>query len=119
MHGTRAVEDEALLDYLAAHQIPIECNPISNVRTGVIPSLAHHPARRFFARGIIFSVNTDDPKMFGNSLAEEYQQLCETQGFTRDEIRALILNGIRSAWLPETRKQQLITEFQADAHWLG
>jgi adenosine deaminase len=116
-HGTRAIEDEALLDYLAAQQIPIECNPISNVRTGVIASIEQHPARRFFERGIIFSVNTDDPKMFGNSLADEYQALEEKLGFTREQVRAIILNGIRTAWLSAEKKQRLLAEFQADGNW--
>jgi adenosine deaminase len=116
-HGTRAVEDEALLDYIAEHRIPIECNPISNVRTGVIASIEQHPARLFFERGILFSVNTDDPQMFGNSLAEEYQMLEERLGFSRDEIRTVILNGIASAWMPDERKQSMSAEFRADPSW--
>ncbi|MEW6403867.1 MAG: adenosine deaminase, partial [Chloroflexota bacterium] len=34
-HGTRAAEDESLLDYLVEHKIPLELCPISNLRTGV------------------------------------------------------------------------------------
>lgn len=116
-HGTRAVEDPALIDYLAAQCIPIECNPISNVRTGVIPSVSRHPARLFFERGIPFSVNTDDPKMFGNSLADEYRALENELGFARDEVRQVILNGIETSWLEPDAKRRLAAEFQADAHW--
>ena len=74
-HGTRAEEDSALLDYLAKNAIPLEMCPLSNVRTGVVTSIDKHPMRRYFERGILITVNTDDPKMFGNTLAEEYTLL--------------------------------------------
>ena len=116
-HGARAGEDERLLDTLAERQIPIEMCPLSNVRTGVVPSIEAHPIRRFFERGLAVTVNTDDPKMFGNSLAEEYRLLEARLGFTRAEIRGLILQGIRSSWLPEERKQRLAAEFCGDKDW--
>jgi adenosine deaminase len=118
-HGARAGEDDRLLDYLAEKQIPIEMCPLSNVRTGVVPSIDAHPIRRFFERGLVVTVNTDDPKMFGNNLAEEYRLLVERLGFTQEEIRTLILQGIRSSWLPEERKQQLMDEFCQDKDWIA
>ncbi|UCB50812.1 MAG: adenosine deaminase, partial [Deltaproteobacteria bacterium] len=116
-HGTRAEEDEALLDYLAEHRVPLEMCPISNVRTGVVPSLEEHPVRRYFERGIMVTINTDDPKMFGNSLAEEFLLLEGKLGFSRDEIRSLILQGIQAAWLSKDRKQQLVEAFRGDPAW--
>jgi adenosine deaminase len=116
-HGTRAEEDPALLDYLAEHAIPLEMCPLSNVRTGVVPSIEAHPVRRYFERGILVTVNTDDPKMFGNTLAEEYALLVEKLDFTHDDVRTVILNGIRASWMPETRKQALIADFTTDPAW--
>jgi adenosine deaminase len=98
-HGTRAVEDEALLDWLAETQTPVEMCPMSNVRTGVVASLREHPIRRFFERGILVTVNTDDPKMFGNDLAGEYRALQSELGFRDAEIRHLIENSERAAWV--------------------
>ena len=116
-HGTSAIEDRALVDYIAEHRIPIEICLISNLRTGVIKAIGHHPVRHYFERGILISINTDDPKMFGNSLAEEYS-LLETQfGFTREEIRQVILQGIESSWLPEHRKCELAKTFRDDPDW--
>lgn len=116
-HGTRSQEDEALLDYLIEHRIPIEMCPLSNWRTGVVRSLVDHPVRRYFERGMLVTINTDDPKMFGNSLAEEYRLLEEKFGFSRQEIRTLILYGIHAAWLPEEKKQQLVASFTQDPAW--
>lgn len=107
-HGTRAIEDPALVDYLAEHPIPLELYVISNLRTGVIPSISQHPARLYFDWGIPLSINTDNPKLFGNSLAEEYLALHTELGFTSSEIHSLIEQGVSSSWLPPERKAELI-----------
>jgi adenosine deaminase len=117
-HGTRAGEDQALLDYLAVKQIPIEMCPISNVRTGVVALIAQHPIREYFERGLLVTVNTDDPKMFGNSLAEEYQVLVDRLGFSHDQVRRLIMNGIQASWLPAIQKADLARDFETDPGWL-
>jgi adenosine deaminase len=116
-HGTRAEEDQALVDYLAEKQIPLEMCPLSNVCTGVVSSIDKHPIKRYHQRGLVVTVNTDDPKMFGNSLAEEYRLLEARLGFSREDIRGLVLQGIRASWLPQDRKEQLLKEFCEDAAW--
>jgi adenosine deaminase len=116
-HGTRAEEDEALLDYLVEHKIPVELCPISNVRTGVVRSYASHPVRRYFERGMAVSINTDDPKMFGNALAEEYASLVAKQGFTREEVKELVLDAVVMSWMPEERKRQVRREFCTAPGW--
>ncbi len=118
-HGTRAEEDEALLDYLVEHRIPVEMCPISNVRTGVVGSYEQHPVRRYFERGMVLSINTDDPKMFGNSLSEEYLLLTEKQGFSRAEIKELVLGAIQMSWMPEGKKQQMMAAFRKNPGWSG
>jgi adenosine deaminase len=116
-HGTRAEEDPRLLGYLAEMQIPLEMCPLSNVRTGVVSSIDEHPIRRYHQRGLMVTVNTDDPKMFGNSLAEEYRLLETRLGFSREEIRGLVLQGIHASWLPQDRKGQLLREFCENTAW--
>lgn len=71
-HGTRAAEDEALVQYLAESRLPIEMCPLSNVATRVVESIDKHPVRDYFDRGLMVTINTDDPVMFGNSMAQEF-----------------------------------------------
>ena len=104
-HGTRAIEDELLVDYVAQHRIPIEICLLSNVKTKAVESIEKHPVRHYFDRGIPISISTDDPKMFGNSLAEEYHVLETKLGFSREEIRTIILQAIEASWLSEDRKR--------------
>jgi adenosine deaminase len=113
-HATRAVEEPKLVDYLAEHQIPVELCPISNLRTGVIASIKEHPARLYFERGVPLSINTDDPKMFGNSLADEYLMLEAELGFSRPEIESVILQGIETSWLTKEKKEELTDQFRSE-----
>ena len=45
-HGVRAIEDEKLLDALVRSQLPLELCPLSNVCTGVVRSIDHHPSAK-------------------------------------------------------------------------
>lgn len=116
-HGTRAAEDPALVDYLAEHRVPLEMCPISNVRTAVVPDLGAHPIRRYVERGLVVTVNTDDPAMFHTSLAHEYRELARVHGFTPAEIRALIDNAVEASWLAAADKAELRRTLAADPGW--
>ena len=71
-HGIRAAEDAGLLRELASRRIVLDVCPISNLRTGVVRSLDEHPLPDLLAAGVLCTVNTDDPAMFGNDLSTEY-----------------------------------------------
>ena len=72
-HGIRAVEEPALLGELASRGIVLDVCPTSNVRTGVVRTLADHPLPALLAAGVQCTVNTDDPAMFGSNLGTEYE----------------------------------------------
>jgi adenosine deaminase len=116
-HGVRAGEDEELLGNLVDTQLPLELCPLSNIRTGVVKSIDEHPARALFERGLFLTINSDDPRMFGNSLAQEYRLLEERLGFSRPELRSLILNAITASWLQVKRKADMAAAFCADPAW--
>ena len=116
-HGTRVFEDPSLLDYIAENKIPLELCPMSNVRTGVVSSIGEHPIRKYFKQGLTISVNTDDPKMFNTSLAQEYRSLVADCGFSKREICEIILLGIKSSWLPKEKKSALIKKFEREPSW--
>ena len=71
-HGIRAVEDPALVQELEERGIVLDVCPISNVRTGAVPSLEEHPLRELAAAGVACSISTDDPAMFDTDLTRDY-----------------------------------------------
>jgi aminodeoxyfutalosine deaminase len=72
-HGIRAIEDPALVAELADRGIVLDVCPISNVRTGAVPSLEEHPLPLLVDAGVLCSVSTDDPAMFDTDLTREYE----------------------------------------------
>ena len=107
-HALSAIQDPGLVEELKADGIALELNPTSNVRTGVCPSFAEHPLRRYFDSGLLVTINSDDPAFFGSDVANEYLQAHSQQGFTRDELRQLARNSIRASFLPESDKTSLL-----------
>jgi adenosine deaminase len=106
-HGTRAIEDPALLDYLAQQQIGIESCLTSNVHTCVVPDYASHPLRTFLERGLLASINTDDPGISGIDLPHEYQVAAPAAGLTADQMRQAQRNGLGIAFLSEDERAAL------------
>lgn len=118
-HGTRAIEDDELVAHLIEQRIPVEMCPLSNLRTGVVDSIATHPIREFFDAGMLVSVNTDDPKMFDTSLEREYLALMNELDFSFDELRQLARNAVMSSWCDETTRARLLRLVElssSDAH---
>ena len=112
-HALSADRDFYLLKDLQESQIPLELNLTSNVRTGLCPSYAAHPLRRYFDAGLLVSLNSDDPAFFGSDLANEFLLAHTHHGFTRDELRRLAANSIRSSFLPELEKTEWLFRIHA------
>ena len=71
-HGCSAVTDPAVLDLLRDRSIVVDVNLTSNLFTGTVDRLEHHPLPRFLEHGIAVTLNTDDPLYFDTDLYREY-----------------------------------------------
>ncbi len=110
-HGVTARQDPKLMTLIGERNIIIEACPVSNMRTGAIPSVRDHPIREFQSRGITVTVNSDDPSMFGTDMNNEYIQLHDELGFTVEELFQLSLNAVESSFLPEEMKEKMRERF--------
>ena len=111
-HVLSATRDEDLLRALKERGIGLELNPTSNVRTGVCPSFADHPLRRYFDAGLLVTLNSDDPAFFGSDVANEYRLAAVEQGFSREELRQLAANSMRASFLPEATKNRWLEKIE-------
>jgi len=108
-HALSAQHDPELLAILAERQIPLELNVTSNIRTGCCPKFDDHPVKDYFDAGLMITINSDDPPMFGSNLLEEYILVQERYGFSLDQMRELAANAVEASFLPPERKLELLS----------
>lgn len=101
-HGNRSLEDDELVQRLAAERMPLTVCPQSNLRLAVIGDMSAHPIRRMLALGMNACINSDDPAYFGGYMNENFDAIIDATGLTRDEIFQLVINGFESSFLPRT-----------------
>ena len=107
-HGCRLRENGDLLHYVNDHRIALECCPSSNVQTGAIRDLPSHPLKLYKALGLRVTVNTDNRLVTDTTVSKELH-LCHTHlGFTLEDLKAIVLSGFKSAFLPFHVKQQYL-----------
>lgn len=112
-HGVKAVEDRALMDFLAEQRIGIESCLTSNIQTSTVPSLERHPLKVFLEHGVLASLNTDDPAVQGIDIIHEYEFAAPAAGLTTEQIRQAQINGLEIAFLSAQEKQALIEKVKA------
>jgi len=98
-HAVSAVQDAALIDYMAEHRIGVESNLTSNVQTSTVPDYASHPLRLFLERGLLATINTDDPGISGIDLRYEYNVAAPAAGLTAEQIRQAQDNALAVAFV--------------------
>ena len=111
-HALTAQHDHQLLEVLAERQIPLELNVTSNLRTGCCPSLEHHPIKDYFDSGLMVTINSDDPPMFGSNLLDEYILIQREFNFSLDHMREFAANSIEASFLPPDRKLKLLAAIE-------
>ncbi|MFC9428530.1 adenosine deaminase [Streptomyces sp. NPDC056987] len=119
-HGTSSVQDPELLAYLAEHRIPLEVCPTSNIATRAVADLEEHPIRAMVSAGVLVTVNSDDPPMFGTDLNKEYGVAARLLGLDERGIADLAKNGVEASFLDAAGKKRLAEEIDTyTAQWLA
>ena len=112
-HGVRCLEDDTLVRRLAEEQIPLTVCPLSNVRLKVVDRLRDHPLRRMLDRGLLVTVNSDDPAYFGGYVDDNLRQCRSALGLSASELDTLARNSIAASFASAERKSELAKELMA------
>lgn len=113
-HGLTLGQDPVLLKEVVRRGIVLEMCPISNRRTGVVPSIAEHPAIRYLRAGVKVTLNSDDPGLFGTTLRDDWHQVESVLHPSDDELRTLVKNGVEAAFLSEPERAVLRQRVEHD-----
>lgn len=112
-HGIRLVEDQALLETVAARKIMLTVCPLSNVVLKCTPSVANLPIRKFLDAGVKFSLNSDDPAYFGGFILDNYCAVHDAFNLSVDEWQTICRNGIEGSWCSQERKDEMLKVLEA------
>lgn len=112
-HGIRTLEDDDLVVMLAERQIPFTLCPLSNQALQVTPDLGKYPIREMLRRGLLITVNSDDPAYFGGYVNENYLALAEALDLSTGILAGLARNSFKASFLPPHEKQAFINRVEA------
>lgn len=115
-HGIRVIEDENLAKLIKEKEIVLEMCPVSNVLTGVVPSIEAHPVRRCFDAGLKVTIGTDDMVLCDTTLLKQYALLKEKLGFSDDDIVKMNEYAIDGAFLTKYQRFELRERFRESVH---
>ena len=109
-HGTSSAQDPALLAHLAQARIPLEVCPSSNIATRAVATLDEHPLRAFRDAGVVVTINSDDPPMFGTTLNREYEIAADLLGLDETGVADLARTAVHASFAPEGVKARILDE---------
>jgi adenine deaminase len=109
-HGNRSLEDGVLVGRLAREQIALTVCPLSNLRLCVVDDLAHHPLLRMLDKGLLVTVNSDDPAYFGGYVNRNYVAVSNALALGEDAIATLVRNGIKASLMPAAEKDGMLAD---------
>ncbi|WP_338673232.1 adenosine deaminase [Streptomyces sp. SCSIO 30461] len=118
-HGTSATQDHELLAHLAEQRIALEVCPTSNIATRAVATLDEHPIKEMVAAGVLVTVNSDDPPMFGTDLNNEYAVAARLLDLDERGIAALAKNAVEASFLDSAGKARIASEIDTyTEQWL-
>lgn len=111
-HGVRCAEDPKLVGRLVEEQIPLTVCPLSNIKLRVFADLRQHNIKRLLDKGLLVTINSDDPAYFGGYVADNFAETAASLALTRDNLIALARNSFMASFLPGADKQRYLDELK-------
>lgn len=107
-HGNRSLEDEILVKKLVELKMPLTVCPLSNLKLCVVKNMKDHPIREMLDKGLMATINSDDPAYFGGYMNDNYFAIQEALNLSKQEIYKLTRNAFESTFLDEIDKNALL-----------
>jgi adenosine deaminase len=118
-HGVRCTEDDRLVERLVAERMPLTVCPFSNVKLRVFAELRKHNFREMLERGLVLTINSDDPAYFGGYIADNYIGTADALGLNRDQMVQVARNSFEASFLSDAEKQPHLDAIDAAAAMSG
>lgn len=106
-HAVSLARDRVLARRVAEAGVTVECCPTSNLHTGAVPSLAAHPLPTLREWGVPLALCTDDPRVSGVTLVDEYALAARQWALDLGALAALARAAIDAAFVDGATRARL------------
>ena len=110
-HGVNSLDSDILCEAIKAKGLGLTVCPVSN--RFVVQSLTSNEIRTMLGKGILSTINSDDPAYFRAYLNENLVELQREGNFTSEEITTLVGNAFRVAWIPDAEKSAYLSKLSS------
>ena len=110
-HGYHVVESTEIMTRCRDEGVVFTCTPVSTAWVYFEDDFDNHPLRQMREFGLKISLDCDDPPMFKTDPTKDYIVAAEHMGFTVEDFRQCMVNGIDGSWLDESTKQVMRREW--------
>lgn len=114
-HGVRSLEDDALVARLIAEKMPLTVCPLSNIKLKVFSDMKDHPLKNMLNKGMLVTVNSDDPAYFGGYVNANFNACLQALRLSDSDIVQLAKNSVMASWLDDADKAKHLAEI--DTQW--
>ncbi|OQK15121.1 adenosine deaminase [Methyloprofundus sedimenti] len=104
-HGVRALEDEALVTKLITEKIPLTICPLSNIKLCVFKKMSEHNYRKLLKKGLVVTINSDDPAYFGGYINQNYIETAEALSLSKEELALSAKNSFIASFISDEQKK--------------
>lgn len=111
-HGNRSLEDPVLVAELVKRQMPLTVCPLSNLKLKVVKDMNQHPLSDMLEKGMMATVNSDDPAYFGGYINENYTSVARALNLSKEQIVQLAKNSFAASFLDENVKEDCIKKVE-------
>jgi adenosine deaminase len=105
-HGLQIIKSKEAMELVKNKKIVLELCPTSNWLTHAISNLHKHPINELKNYGILTTVNSDDPGIFGINLSHEYRLLAKSYQFTMEDFKIANDIAAQASFISIHKKQK-------------
>lgn len=110
-HGVNSLESDELCELIVEKQLGLTVCPVSN--RFVVQSLTANEIRTMLEKGMLATINSDDPAYFRAYMNENLIELQQEGEFSQSELKTLMANAFKVTWLPEVDKAAYLAKLDA------
>lgn len=108
-HGYHVVDDAEITARCVEERVPFTCTPVSSDigRYSGSGDGSHRRIQEMYDAGLVITIDSDDPPMFGTDPTHDHRVLVEALGWGLPELAQLARNGVEATWLDASGKAAL------------